>query len=159
MKTINLSSSSIMFKMSFTYSWCRNYSNYLKSTRTRRTRRVFHATFSYILSLSVLQTIRSHRLKLTCLCFVDRKRFELFCICIFFLTQRNKGYLWKQLLIMKGSKQQILNRALHLVKNEFSPLLQYSCQFCPPTDEIYTNRLINKTQLRTVSFSNVCFCI
>ena len=92
MKTINLSCSSIMFKMSFTYSWCRNYSNYLKSTRTRRTRLVFHATFSYILSLSVLQTIRSHRLKLTCLCFVDRKRFELFCICIFFLTQRNKGW-------------------------------------------------------------------
>ena len=50
---------------------------------------MFHATFSYILSLSVLQTIRSHRLKLTCVCFVNRKRFELFCICIFFLTQRN----------------------------------------------------------------------
>ena len=89
MKTINLSCSSIMFKMSFTYSWCRNYSNYSKSTRPRRTRLVFHATFSYILSLSVLQTIRSHRLKLTCVCFVNRKRFELFCIWIFFLTQRN----------------------------------------------------------------------
>ena len=50
---------------------------------------MFHATFSYILSLSVPQTITSHRLKLTCVCFVNRKRFELFCICIFFLTQRN----------------------------------------------------------------------
>ena len=137
MKTINLSCSSIMFKMSFTYSWCRNYSNYLKSTRTRRTRLVFHATFSYILSLSVLQTIRSHRLKLTCLCFVDRKRFELFCICIFFLTQRNKGWdifegsCWS----WKGPSNRSWN--LHCILWKMNcPLLQYSCQFCPPTDEI-----------------------
>ena len=96
-------------------------------------------------------------LQLTCLWCFDRKRFA-FCVpAVSFKHRENSrmGYLWKRLLIAKESKQQMLNSALHLVKNVFGDY--YSCHFRPPGDIVYTDRPLNKTQLCTVSFSNVCF--
>ena len=39
-----------------------------RRTRKRKAGREFHDTFPYIFSLSVLKTIRSHKLTLTCVC-------------------------------------------------------------------------------------------
>ena len=53
--------------------------------------REFHDTFSYIFSLSILKTIRRHKLTLAYVCIFNQKSMM--------------GYLWKGLLIMKESKQ------------------------------------------------------
>ena len=120
LKTLYLSRSSDMFKVSFTNNCGRNYSNFFKSTRKSKTGRGFHVhlIFSPCQFYRQLEAI----LQLACLWCFDRKRFAFCVSAVSFKHRENSrmGYLWKRLLITKESKQQMLNSALHLVKNEFS---------------------------------------
>ena len=48
----------------------------------------------------------------------------------------------------------------HYILWTMNLILHYnSCKFRAPTDGIYNDWLTNKTQQRTVAFSNLCFCL